>query len=297
MPLSLWNRAGPAIHVPRGVQRPRWPFSLNRDSPQADGLIAWWPGWAGAGTTLHSYGGLRGSGTALAADGTFNGTIAWNVDPDGLMGNVVEFPGGVGGDRVDIPFFLNPNDGPASICVWGYLRSMPGNNDQNIIFQQEGAGGVKWLGVRNDATKNSVTTAIGGILFEANTDITARTNEWIHYSCTWSSGGSGTMNIYLDGENDGSATRDPQSETSGYRYGAHKVPGMGPGEGESWDGFLCDLRIYNVEVPASVVRAMWSPSSRWDMYYELNRIYYSFPPAAAPPVDVATPAGGIMGLS
>jgi hypothetical protein len=34
----------PAIITPwRGVQRPPWPFAVNRDSPQAEGLFAWWP--------------------------------------------------------------------------------------------------------------------------------------------------------------------------------------------------------------------------------------------------------------
>jgi len=292
MSLALWNRAGPAIHVPRGVQRPRWPFTLNKDSPQADGLIAWYPGWAGAGTTLFPYGGLREN-----PNGTLTGSIAWGVDPAGLMGNVLEVPGGATAHYIALPFMLNPNDGPASAFIWAYSRDWPDAGAVfHTLFQQEGSLGRAWLQI--DEVGGGVIklqSNIGNTLTPGATDLAPRLNEWIHYGVTWSSGGSGTLNVYIDGVSDASSTRDPESETSGYRYGAHKNPSA---NNRSWDGFMSDLRLYNKECPGSAVRQMWSPSSRWDMYYELNRIYYSFPIAvAAPVVDTFIPAGGHIGTS
>ena len=299
MSLALWNRAGPAIHVPRGVQRPRWPFTLNKDSPQADGLIAWWPVWAGGGDTLHAYGGLVGIGSTLASNGTLLGNVVWSAEPGGFL-NVVEFFGGFSGsDYISIPFFFNPNSGPGSIIAWAFATEHPSFGDGNRnIWQQENNGGTgrSWLQSFNPGSGDTrVSSFLGGTRVNGATNINGRLNDWMHLATTWASGGSGTARVYLDGVEDGSGTIDPETCTGNYRLGAHKAP---ISKNENWDGSLCDVRIYNVECPASILYQAWDPSRRWDMYYELNRIYYSFPVAvAAPVVDAFIPAGGHMGIN
>ncbi len=153
------------------------------------------------------------------------------------------------GNRIDVANFINPDSGPLSISLWGYADSWnteSGTTDGNIIFQQEGGSGRTWLLVRT-STPFILRSFIGGSATDGATDIESRLGEWIHYGMSTASGASGTVRVYLDGVEDGSATKDPESETSAFRIGSHKSPSTSQ---EEWFGRLAELAVWNRELSA-----------------------------------------------
>lgn len=243
-------RAWPGPHPPFGV-----PFVLNRASPQAVGLRAWWPFGAGAGSLARDMATGRAHGTAsgapLVADSigsarSFNGTTDY-ID----VGSV---------EAVNIGGVLTLS-GWINLSTWSFVGGGSGailaDCDASALNFQYG------LGVNASGKLIAVWGAAGTPLTGSNTAISL--NTWHHFAMVRSgSTGAWVATYYLDGLADGSvSTATNPSSQSGLAIGRYGGLGLG---GYRIIGRLADIRIHNRDLSAAEVFQLCVPQTRWQLY-------------------------------
>ena len=258
-------------------KKPNWPFVFNRQSPQAIGLRQWYPFSPGKGDILFNL-----AGTSFGRITDFNNGPLWKPNPytgvpglrcDGTddyvnFGNLNTFTG-----------LLN-----YSLTLWFSVNAAPGVFDNIVGKELVGSNFPEFRLIQlNDAVEyfhhhEDAGTAAG----VSGGDLSTWVIDEPHLCVvTYSNiGGTRLLTLYLDGV---------EVDTA--------VP-----SGEIWDGssnlFLAaaddaslpsgpadmtfhDLRFYTTTLPAATVRHMWDPQTRWDLYYELGRVFYSVPAVVA----------------
>lgn len=233
-------------------RKPSWPYSINRGSPQAQGLAYWWPGDPAGGKTLFEL--VRGS------DGTLTNGPAWVPGPEGGMvidgdatDDYIVFPQTGFANPSSVFWWFRPDDtsagdrravGVAAGSVGGFIRQ------NGTVLQALDTGGGTW------------TTIVSGI--EVG---------WQHVGAVYL--GSGSCTGYRNG-NPGStagSTTPTIWQSQPWTYGAAYLGAYG----SYFGACIHDLRIYRTEVPASTIAAMYDPATRWDLYYQPGRRAFSLP--------------------
>lgn len=245
--------ARPGLVTPaRALQRPAWPYACNWDSPQADGLVAWWP-------ALPWGGGMHDRCHGLFEATTVGGAPSQVSEPEY---DVVQSFDGTD-DNYAVPNAQTvglqlAHLGPVSAFAWALHRTLSGTNEPVAFF-----GGQYWV-----CRFTSGTTGDAGP-FGRNANITGlATNTWQHLGFTWtySGSGSGTNQTYRDGLANSSAT--------GTTTAAGTVEDFTIGRRVSFgffDGLVADVRVYDRALSPAVVWQLWDPSTRWDLYYPLRQ--------------------------
>ncbi len=231
------------------------PFELNTDSPQAAGLIAWWPTLASRGMNK-----LRDMG-GRGLDGTFNGGLTWGAD--GTMGAALTFNGTSGfvsiASMPTLSGIMSMSCWFNSATVTAGARYMGG--DCNVLgdtFQYI-------LSLNNSAAK--VTFQWSGA-YTLTGVATLNANTWYHVLATRTGvAGAWTARIYING------LLDKQGTTATNPPAAQLVSLGRPGgyNGLYWNGALANVRLRNIAVPASIAWQEWDPATRWDLYAPIRR--------------------------
>jgi len=238
----------------RGSQPPLWPFTINRDSPQAEGLVAWWPFVALGNATLYDLSGNNNNGviTNMAA----NPWLANEV----LGGHSLDFDGA--NDQVNVTgnnlptgsqttftmsAWANGSAGPDAIVIWG---SQTANNGPHLY--------------RIDASNWRF-----GIWDGVNIDIAAVSNVWTHLVATFD-GTNGRF--YRDGiltAGPTVMTSDPDTQT--LRIASNLFDNV-----DNFLGQITDVRIYNRALSTAEAWQLFDPSTRWDLSYPLRQTIQPF---------------------
>jgi len=254
---------------PAPVQRLiQWPqFTLNSDSWQANGLIAWWP--------LIPVNDARD----LALNGKFNlintNNVTWITDS--AMGLVPLF------DNVSSQYFtgINPvNAYGFSVAIW-FLDDDGSTNDRNLIQIQDTSVSNHYLRVsRDDVASNVVIIRVSaGVGSEVSTTNTYQTNTWNHVTGTFNS--ADLREVWLNADN---ANRGTDSANISVPL---NIDSMDIGrEGDStpadfWSGSMADIRIYNRILSFAQIYALWHPNTRWDLYKQIPDRRFQLSPVIA----------------
>lgn len=230
------------------------PFELNRDSPQAEGIVAWWPTLGSRGTgKLRDYGG-RG------LDGTFKGPgePAWVTD--GQFGNVLSFDGS--DDYIDCGtalFSTTDASQPYTVSVW-----MKTSSDGGIITQYYALGSPanRW-GLR----------VLGGKLVYWKVVTLATSSQSINdgiWHCVGfvkSGSGANGVQLYIDGKPDGTGT-----DNNAFLSANTQIGTFGP-MAVLFAGTMSDIPIHNAVLPPSVIWQMQAPQTRWELHRPLRRVW------------------------
>ena len=84
---------------------------------------------------------------------------------------------------------------------------------------------------------------------------------------------------------DGTRQGTPVSLAGDTNYGSSAKLAIGYRPAGTPDGYIAadirDVRIYHRPPNISFERSLFDPGTRWELYYELHRRIYSFPPVAA----------------
>jgi hypothetical protein len=229
------------------------PFKLNRTSPQARGLVAWWP------TVGQSHGKLMDY-SGGAHHGTFAGNAALKAWP--TVGRVLDLDGT--GDVVTVSHQARLAPIHKSIAVWAYLDTTSGvrtmvKKDSDYILRMDNAtlSLYVWRGGFYQLPGPSLST---GILY--------------HIVGTWN---DNTATLYVNGFSATTATPGSGTTTSTNGVGI----GAAPDGSEAFDGLLGDVRIYDRALTASEVLALYLPQTRFDLYAPLWKPAYYVPPVVA----------------
>lgn len=258
-----FNRGG----WPFPGQFPNMPFRLNRHSPQAEGLVGWWP-MREFGTKLIDY-----SGSGLHADfpgGANNPTL--QTEP--TLGVVLDFDGS---DYIDVGA-ANVTDitGPITVSAW-FLNNQA-LNYHAIVAKDDGTNRNYQLYIDNS---DYLAFAVfqSGSFYEGNGgDNSVSTGVLYHGVGTYDGAEAAA---YLDGIKQintdaltGPIDNDPVNLHIGQR-------------GDSalrFNGYISDVRIYNRALSAGEAWQLYDPQTRWQLYEPIPRLF----PVGAPPAGVAT---------
>ena len=265
-----------------GNSAPRWPFTLNKDSPQAQGLVSWWPGIIDPGNKrmVDLIGGrdmnMRAGVTRALND--FGGLV-----PD-YLGSGNDSASNRNGTS-DAVFEFNRNQN-FWISAWTYAS--PGGATEIVVAYDLAAGGTRdlvhfrWISAGNmEALWGDVATNLNTI--DSNNTYSGFGNRLVTFShpgpgavCTVWVNGTQDENTVTENADDWDCANDPDELTFG---GLQATGGNSTNE---MAGLIWDVRIGKGKtMTGPIVDHMYDPSTRWDLYYELGRKTYFIPAVAA----------------
>ena len=263
---------------------PKGPFVLNKDHPQARGLVFWMPCHPAFGTddvrsrafdrSLYHRHGVHQTNSAMAF-GRFNdGTSGLHLDsgnPDILNFNS-DYRINLDSDAITLMARFNTDLTGSTRTIFG----VPANASHSSPFYKYA------LAIRSSnqfmpmmATDvDGFTRALGGTV-SGGTDY--------HFAATWDTAGEVQRN-YVDGDEIATTamTGSLISSTQPLRVGANASGS------EAWDGILAEIRVHDVAFSPAEIGDPEDPKVRWALYYELSRrIHFDLGGSG---VDIAAPA-------
>jgi hypothetical protein len=246
-----------------GSEAPAWPFELNRDSPQAQGLVGWWPLAEGAGPTARDL----SDGPIGRNDGTLVGTPTRGNDGGTGLAGLDLTDNSTDGVRLTSSGSIFP--AAPSELTW-VARVRPTNlvGTQTIIEQKDGllqvvlrSEGTSLVWYFRDLSLGWRSVSIGCL----------STGTFYTACGRWS---GGAIDIVLNGAV--SSSQSASNRDTGINVGMHLGRNS---SGGSWAGFAGDFRLYDRYLPTPVCRGMHDPETRWDLYWEPDRVLYFLPAA------------------
>ncbi len=262
---------------------PRWPFVLNEDSPQAQNLTARWPiavgGVFGLDVSLYNFPNLTKTNGIVIQPNPFGGYGASFTDTSSELDS----------GSVDAPLRIGAGTNDFSVFVWGTTTE----SGRRVIFSTrfgatDGFRLYKFDGSTLELQLDDGDTATS---FNSATDLIVDDGLPHLWGVTVSR--SSVATFYEDGIAHGTADITARNGDLIGDAGENIIRlGKNPGNTtQTWDngggGMLWDVRVYNWVVPNVVAHAMFDPTTRWDLDYELGRIKYYFLPSVADSFDVA----------
>lgn len=233
------------------------PFELNTDSPQAEGLVAWYPTLGSRGANvLRDYAG-RG------LDGAFPGGAAnpsWVGD--GRLGSALNFDGDyvtiADCDSLDLP-------GDITIAAWvrpvGGVISLLMAKTQPVHTTTANANYA--ISIRD--TLRVMAYFGDGVNYRYNYPAVALTaNIWAHLAVVFS--GSDSIDIYFNGVEQTPAMVG--TATSKLTNSYPLIIGNLLTSGYAYPGRLADIRIHNVALSPNVISQMYHKP--WGLYRPLR---------------------------
>ncbi len=256
-----------------GLQAPKWPFTINMESPQAKGLAAWWPLTDGA----------VAKPIELAGNSVFEATIGSGLtSTHNTFGLGLAFTGSQGLRYTQSPQLKNIENNTGlgqgvSMTAWVKTNS---SHQGSIVGRNAGAGQKDgpWF-IIQVAQSLQVFNGASGV--QSDTDIYA-VNTWNLVGFTHEQKATDLVTWYVNGAIAGAtdelvlvltASTDPWYIGVDPRDGA----------GINLDADIFDIRVYNRVLTPQEMLAAYVPDTRWDLYEELGQRIFSFP--ATPPTS------------
>ena len=244
-----------STHVGIGeLVRPLWPFTINRDSPQAQGLVRWWPlgYWPDHEFDMVANQQLTNTATVVQTD------VKMRVRRDFPTSHTL---------KSSLAVLTSV---PLSLAAWINLGTP---------FTTKGV-----LSLDDNSTSNQFSIRVNDTFIECRTNNSGATcsvaigiGAWNHGLATFTSATSRA--IFTNGVDKQTGTTD--KTPSGINT---TTVGEAPDGTQEFDGKLSDLRIYNRVLTDREAASYFSdPRLSLDLYYPLGRRTWSFPkkPTAA----------------
>lgn len=240
-------RAWPFQSPPLGA-----PFVLNRCSPQAEGLVGWWPTVPHAGGAVLRDTSGRGRSIGLVAAPT--------LAPVAVAGRALTYNGTT--QYATTAQSVATGTAPFSLVVWarwttsqnGPVIAGEGKNGDTtplIILQTQASNRVQYL-ARSATGTASITSAAGVALNDGL---------WHCFLCVTEAAASHAL--YVDGALQGtSATNAGTIGTDTFTIGAL----FRTIASNFFAGDIADVRVYNRALSAAEALALYAPQTRWQLY-------------------------------
>jgi len=241
-----------------------WPFrhppnvwmGVNWESPQAAGLAGWWPTLLSAGASrlrdvsgrgrhLAGYNSPAWTSTSLGQVPAFNNSRYFEADIS--LSGLLEITMSVWlyqpGTRANFDVMMS--NGNWSTCLqWATDAVAP----YGVRWKVDTSGGVQNLDAANAVPSSA----------------------WTLLSATYD---GVTSRLYVNGEEINSATYSSSFDNgnTGITLGA-----MYGGGNALNTAYMAEPRLYNRALPATVIRSMYAPETRWELYaWPRRRVWYA----------------------
>lgn len=258
-----WRGPGPPVGIP---------FALNDQSPQAQGLVAWWPtlGSAGAnilrdfsGRGLH--GAFVGSGKpAWVGDAQFGMTLSFNGTNDYVNVRDDDNLDVTGSSLLTVTAWIKPTLLTNSNMIASKWNSLASGAGWQFNFNAIAAPNKLQIWLRNSAStdwnyiENTASFSPG---------------DWYYIAATIN---AGTIKLYKSGQ------EIAGTMTGSALNASNSLPlqiGIRGGTHHAWSGSINEVCIYAHALSAAEVWQQWAPESRWDLYRPLLRRLWAMPSA------------------
>lgn len=269
----------PAIVVPgrsaKGA-RPFHGFSLNRDSPQARGLLGWWP--------LTEGGGLAREYIA-SRNGTYENNPAWQGNPS------AGFAPKLDGTTADIAADYRAFDLSQSFSISCWFFCTGGNNTyRNLASHRRNnaasAGEYAFL-IGDGAAGNALYIVIvdSGIAFRSNAaGGTAIQLNTLYHAIGVFDAENDEARTYLNGRIDVRTTGFTYTMSAAaamtFRIGAAST-GVIESLVDLFPGAIWDVRLYNRALTDQDAWMLYDAETRWDLYWMPHRVVTVAPVTAS----------------
>lgn len=263
------------------TKRPQWPFTINTDSSQSQGLLWWAPMFGDAG-------GLRN----LVRPATYIPVVGGAVPVgtrDGIALNCNAVQRGVSGA---LPAYMNALPRPISMVAYFYQVTAGTDPSGPMILTYTNADTAPY--VQYGIGRQNATTAFSGFFQNSssslnylNGTIAAPSTGALHCGVLTCGTTAGDPRLYLDGIRVDNGTFIAGSDTVvTATAGASPLLGIGTdqlvgGGTRNCGAHVLDTRFYNRVLPPGEVRAMWDPPTRWALYRQPSRATFFFLSEAA----------------
>lgn len=268
------------IQPPGCSQRPPPPWRINRDSPQAENLVGWWPmvganASSGSGITWDHTGNL-GPTTATATNGVIDGQVNFaggnaSITNDHTFGPV--YKNTVSGSQGSVTIADNSlfdMTAEFTLSAWFKMTETTKNGTFHSILCKD-VGSVQYQMTIFDDNVNGpfVQARIGGATKTAE-PLTGNSKDgnWHLIVATYD---GANLILWLDffSKTTTAATGTIATSASNLVIGADK-------NGNSLVGSIADARVYNIGKTPGQVWAMYDPRTRFDLYWSPATKVFSF---------------------
>jgi hypothetical protein len=255
-------------------QRPPWPFGVNTRSEQAKGLVAWWPlsnnDGCGGGSIITEM--LHGDRYQAVLD---TATPRPTRSGDPIFGQVLEraaataagAPVSNGADFATIPTTYD-----FGVSYWA----------SGPALQTNARAAVSWNGTDDlvfypfDDTASGVRVFwrdLGSSIINVGTNYA---DNVMHHFC-FVSYASNDHRLFVDAQQVGTSTA---TGTAGPFTGMSLLA-FADGAISAFVGKICDIRLYNKAPTPAMIRAMYDPLTRFELYQTPARRIFRIPPYAS----------------
>lgn len=256
-------------------RKPDWPYTINWDSPQAQGLVLCWSGDpAGSRTTMFDL--VRGRNGTL----TGTGGPTWNALNDPRYGQIGLSFVSASSQYVTSGLTLASVLGKSS---GAFSARVVAKSTNTATRQAIGGAATSGFGLRGfvfefsgfGQTSRSISVVgtgagTGGYL---NSGVIAADNTFYDMVVTWT---GASRVLYVDG-------LSKNSDAVGWSDGGSTNLGRGgDNAGLYLNGEAPFMQIWNAPLPAPVVWSLYDPSTCWDLYYQLGQRSWFLPSTETP---------------
>jgi len=254
--MSLPFRGGWPFRNPPNTQ-----FTVNRNSPQAEGLVGWWPTVGQAGVVLRDYSqrnhnGAKSGSVTLAHDTTLGSVFYYEgsndyysiSDHDDLSAN----------PELSVSAWVNQENAGAERCVIGKAHPVDG--------QYEWA-----LHLNSGYVRFSTWTLAGNTHLYATSSGVELTAGRFHLCTACVNVDTPSLSVYVDGR---LVATDTSTQSTPYANGTGNVRIGERGDGgQDYIGYIGPVRLANRMWSAAEVYALYDPATRWELYQPVPRVF------------------------
>ena len=245
-------------------------FVLNRDSPQARGLVGYWPlNETGGGISRD----LSGNGD----DGVWSGNI---IPAISSVGRCVEFDAA---SHIILPSTIERFTTEATLAVWCKLRNAtPSTASKTGWIKLTECSAINLSCHYPYTDGNGYINTFASSRHTVTLSAAVNRTEW-HFVCITNTPGANGWKMYQNNILVHSATGEADIAllaSEGYLIGKSNTNAAA---NYFFDGWMSEVRLYNRALSASEVWNHYNPPTRWELKQPRNRIRYFYVDQAVPP--------------